>query len=330
MKLNSYFNQVTDPATRRSFWKMQEGVNELTGLMVGQERFLVANKTTDAFFLSLIANGVDPDMIYSTFKTASDAMTSGRGDSLIVLPGSHSLAANPAIDQNMSIFRGAQGWPLMNKRCRLGMSTTFTPMLEVSGYGNLFQDIYTMHGTAAGDYVGWLISGARNAFKGVHFGGPMIAAQGGHASYNGVYVTGSECSFDECVFGTNTIERDELTPNVTLGAGTLTYFNNCLFLCALTDTDPYFVAVENTTGYTQAYFNNCKFLAFSANHANKAAVAFTFSGASSADIILDQLCAFSGVTHLAVTGSMKYIWTPTIFAATADELNLININSATF
>lgn len=273
----------------------------------------------------------DPDKQYTSLATAEAGLTDLRKDTLLVTEESHALAAAFTWDLNETNLVGMSPSGLaFNKRARVGMSTAFTPMITVSGYGNHFANLYTMHGTAAGDYVGWYISGARNVFDGIHFGGPMVAAQGGHASYNGVHVLGSECVFRNCVFGTNTIERDELTPNVTLGAETITVFDNCIFTCALTDTDPYFIKVANTAGYTQAYFNNCKFLAFSANQANKAAVVFTFTAGYSADMVLDPLCTFAGVTHLAVTGSMKYIWAPTVFAATADELNLIAINSATF
>ncbi len=299
---------------------------------VGKEIRLVTSKTSgsDACYDLLAERKVDDTTIYSTFSTAYNAMVTGRNDKMLIYPGSHSLSSDPAIAKNMCIFEGTHYGPKFNKRSRIGMSTTFSPMLTVSGYGNTFKNLYTMHGTASTDYIGWSITGARNAFYDVHFGGPMAAAQGGHASYNGVNITGSENYFNGCVFGTNTIERDELTPNVTLGAGTITVFDNCIFTCALTDTDPYFVAVANTSGYTNAFFNNCKFFAFSANHANKAAVAFTFSGGSSADIVLDQLCTFAGVTEIAASASMKYIWMPTVFAATADELNLIAINSATY
>lgn len=298
---------------------------------VGNEVRLVTSKTSlDPCYDLMADRRVDGDTIFATFATAYAAMVTGRNDKMLIYPGNHSLAADPAIAKNMCIFEGTHYGPMFNKRSRLGMSTAFSPMLTVSGYGNTFKNLYTMHGTAAADYVGWSISGARNAFYGVHFGGPMVAAQGGHASYNGVDITGSENYFNGCIFGTNTIERDEATPNVTLGAGTITVFDNCIFTCALTDTDPYFVAVANTSGYTNAFFNNCKFFAFSSNQANKVAVAFTFSGGSSADIVLDQLCTFAGVTKLAASASMKYIWMPTVFAATTDELNLIAINSATY
>jgi hypothetical protein len=271
---------------------------------------------------------------FKTLTTAEDKLESLKNDAIILEASASSVSLASAFTWDKSLC-GLIGTARnkMNQRSRIGMSAAFTPMITVQGYGNLFANLYTMHGTAAGDYIGWLISGARNAFENVHFGGPMIAAQGGHASYNGVHVTGSETYFNGCVFGTNTIGRDELTPNVTLGPGTITVFDNCLFTAAVDDTDPYFIAVTNSSSYTQAFFNNCKFLAFSPNHAAKMAVAFTFSAGAtgySTDIVLDQNCTFAGVTKLAISDCMKYIWVPTVFAATADELNLIAINSATF
>lgn len=280
------------------------------------------------------SNGNDGLVYERPFKTltvAEDKLESLKKDVIVLEESASSISLASAFTWDKSLC-GLIGTAhnKFNQRSRIGMSTTFTPMITVSGYGNVFANLYTMHGTAAGDYIGWLISGARNTFENVHFGGPMIAAQGGHASYNGVSITGSENYFNGCVFGTDTIDRDELTPNVTLGAETLTVFDNCIFTMSIADTDPYFVAVNNTSGTTRAYFRNCKFYAFSANHAAAAAVAFTFSAGSSADMILDPNCSFANVSHLAVSASMKYIWTPTVFAATADELNLIDIKSATF
>jgi len=217
----------------------------------------------------------------------------------------------------------------VNQRSRIGMSTTFTPMITVSGYGNYFANLYTMHGTAAGDYTGWYVTGSRNCFDNVHLAGPMAALQGGHASYVGNYITGTENLFKNCVFGTYTIDRDEVAPTLKIGPG-FNMFEDCTFVMSISDTDPYHILFDNSSASTEVWFKNCQFHAFSANQANKAAVAFTFSGGYSADIVLDSRCSFSGITKIAASASMKYVWMPTVFAATADELNLISINSATY
>jgi len=240
-------------------------------------------------------------------------------------PDSHSLDAALVWAANMTHLVGMFPDGFMNMRSRMGQSTTFTPMMTVSGYGNLFERIYTMHGTAATDLIGWLISGERNVFRNCHFGGPMNAALGGHASYEGVAIDGSENYFESCVFGTDTIPRDEVSPNVTLGVGTLTKFKDCTFLCGLTDGDPVFFSVENTSSYTWAIFENCKFMAFNSNYATPMTAAFTFTGGASCAMILDAACCFQNVTALSDTAYDQYIWLPRAMSTTTDTEGLINV-----
>lgn len=297
----------------------------------GEETYLVTAKTSaDEYYKLLNARGIEDSKIFTSLATAEAAMTSARNDKLVIFPGSHSLAANPNFANNMCTYEGTHYGPRMNKRSRIGMSTTFSPFITVSGYGNTFKNLYSMHGTESTDYIGWLISGERNSFYNMHFGGPMNAAQGGHASYEGVAVDGTETYFNGCVFGTETIGRDETSPNVTLGAGTHTIFENCTFLCMLTDGDPVFIAVENASGVTHADFINCRFIAISENMLTSMTYAFKFSAGSTAIMSIDAASTFVNVAHLATSANMKYIWTPTVFAATADELNKLSINSATY
>ena len=243
-----------------------------------------------------------------------------KNDAILYIPGttSLSLASELGWSYNMVHCVGLAPEAMMNQRSRIGMSTTFTPFITVSGYGNEFRNLYTMHGTAVGDYVGWLISGNRNAFHNVHFGGPMEAAQGGHASYVGVDITGTECYFNHCTFGTDTIGRDEVTPNVRLGPGTLTVFEDCTFLLNLTDGDPLFVKVLNTSGYTWANFKRCSFMAFNSNYAVAQTVAFKFTGGDSCAMVFDNQCTFQNVAALADAAEDQYIWLPRTFSTTTD------------
>lgn len=275
-------------------------------------------------------NGKSFDQPLKTYATAEDKLETLKKDCIILeeSASSISLASATTWDKSLCGLIGTSHGKF-NQRSRIGMSTTFTPMLTVSGYGNYFANLYTMHGTAAGDYTGWYITGERNVLENVHLGGPMIAAQGGHASYIGNYFTGSEGYYKSCVFGTHTIDRDEVAPTLKLGPG-VHVFEDCLFTMSIADTDPYHILIDNTSASTEVWFKNCQFHAFSANQAAKAAVAFTFSSTYSADIIIDANCSLSGITKWAASASMKFLWLPTVFAATADELNLIDINSATY
>jgi hypothetical protein len=292
------------------------------GFVPGEVHYL-ASQSQETYEFWRDSRRIPASRLHTNVLDAYDAV-GRRNESnnvIVVSPDSHSLAAALVLNKNMTHVVGdfpLVGGPALNGRARFGMSTAFTPMITVSGSGNLFQSLYTMHGTAAADYIGWLISGARNRFREVHFGGPMAALQGGHASYEGVAIDGSENYFKNCVFGTDTIGRDETSPNVTLGAGTLTTFDGCTFLANLTDGDPVFVAVENTSAYTWAQFKNCQFLAFNSNYATQMTVAFKFSGGVSCAMVFDNNCQFQNVAAICDTAYDQYIWLPRQFVSTTD------------
>lgn len=270
---------------------------------------------------------VPSDRLHASIKDAYSAASeqNGNNNTVFLTPDSHSQAASLTWAKNMTHLVGMYPSARFNSRTRIGMSTTFTPMITVSGYGNLFKNLYTMHGTAVTDLVGWLISGNRNVFQNVHFGGPMNAAQGGSASYIGVHVTGSENYFKDCVIGTDTIGRDEVAPNLQLGSGSgNNVFENCIFMCYLTDGDPVFVTVTNTDT-TTAHFYGCKFIALNANWATPMTKAFHFSGGATAGMYFDNKCQFVNVTALAASDKDQYIWLPRQFVSTTDTDGMISV-----
>jgi len=294
---------------------------------VGEINFIAKAGGTTREYLSSDLR-VPSDRLFATIPDAYAKVAGKRNGSnttFLLSPDSHNLGATLTWAANMTHLVGMFPNSRMSHRSRIGMSTAFSPMITVSGYGNLFQNIYTMHGTAAADVIGWTISGARNSFVNCHFGGPMHADIGDANTYNGVNVTGSENYFKGCVLGTDTVGRDEATPNVTLGAGTLTIFEDCLFLLNATDTDPYFVKFANASGYTWALFKNCMFMAFSSNYAVTPAVALTFSGAASCAAVFDGNCHFQNVTALVDTAKDQHVYLPRTHATTTDTQGMISV-----
>jgi hypothetical protein len=222
---------------------------------------------------------------------------------------------------------------MVNKRSGIEMLSDYgSPMMTISGYGNLFANLYTVHGYGATKValIGTLISGHYNTFKRVHFGGPLNDTLGADAAYRGVSITGINTHFDHCVFGFDTIDRTGANDSVSLGPNTMTTFEDCIFLTRISGTTPHFVEVLNTSGVTRAFFKRCQFIAMSTNMATAMAQAFTFTGGATCAIHLDQECSFLNVTKLALSAHMTYLWLPTVFAAATDELNLLAINSATY
>jgi hypothetical protein len=72
-------------------WNVQGG----DPLSFGDQFYLVTAKTAaDVYYSQLIAKGVADGSIFSSLSTAHDAMVTGRGDVLYVLPGSHNQATS--------------------------------------------------------------------------------------------------------------------------------------------------------------------------------------------------------------------------------------------
>ena len=258
-----------------------------------------------------------------SFAAGYAAMTTGKNDVLYIYPGTSgiSLAADPVISKNLCSFIGT-GNGVMNQRSRIGMSTTFSPMITVSGYGNTFANLYTMHGTATTDLVGISITGNRNSFYNMHFGGPMFATQGDQAGYMGVSIAASETYFKNCVFGTNTIARTGAYPTVNIAPNPTdhfgyTRFDDCTFLAMAGGANPVHVNVDNSStalDETFVEFNRCRFIVTSVNMATAFtyAISFTTTAAlgDTAAVFLDPTCQFFNC-GLTTVNSYGNLWIPT-------------------
>jgi len=247
-----------------------------------------------------------------TFASAYGLMTTLKNDQMFIYPSasSLSLAANQDIAKSLCSFTGTHWGLNEHQRSRLGMSTAFTPFITVSGYGNTFSNLYTMHGTAEADYVGWLLSGTRNGFHNVHFGGPFNASQADHASYVGVDITGTENYFRNCTFGDSSIARNAANYNVQLAAGVTATFENCLFRMFVDGANSMFVNFKNSSSVTLAYFRNCTFMVLSANLATSIDEAFNFTGGNTAMACLDSRCNFIKVTAIASATKDQHVYLP--------------------
>lgn len=157
MKLNSYFNQIADALTRRAMWKMQDEINKLIGLQVGEEFHLVINKTTDKYFLSLIAKGVDTSKIFSTLPLAYDALVGDRGDVLYVYPGTYTQTAKITWAKNNTHMIGI-GSPNQRIPATAGTAgcifftcaTAMTELFLITGHHCVFENFSTYLSTATG------------------------------------------------------------------------------------------------------------------------------------------------------------------------------------
>ena len=244
---------------------------------------------------------------------------------VVVSPDSHSLAASPTFDKNMTHIVGNYPPTRMNMRARFEMSTAFTPMLTISGYGNLFKNLYFMHGTAAADLVGLLITGHRNTFENVHFLSPQNALQGSESGWIGIHLnTVAETYFKNCFFGNNTIAQDEASTLFKMSTGCgVAIFENCVFMQRITigQTDPYLFTIDNTTDTGLCIFKNCDFIA-DPGHGTPA-VAFKFSGSAKGRAMFDGRCQFYNYASPAGAAGDAYCLVARVLASTDDDAGML-------
>jgi hypothetical protein len=260
-------------------------------------------------------NAGTPLAATSSLLTAIAKMTTGQNDYIKYIAGATGINLSAALDWslNCSHLHGEGSSTRVNSRSRIGHTANFSPFITISGYGNTFKDLYTMHGRGnAGNLIGHYITGARNKFERVHFGGPMHATEAGTAGYRlmKVSATASELEFDGCTFGIDTVP---LTAAVSLfeietGADCRFFFKDCTFLTAVNaagGAGATFLKFAAGVGEGYMDFRSCKFL-------NIGSTAMTLgidgTGLGNLKLYFDANSGFSGVTNVCTAGTKANVF----------------------
>lgn len=220
----------------------------------------------------------------------------GNNNVIFLTPDSHTLAAALTFNKNMTHLVGMYPGMPLNLRSRIGHSATVSPMITVSGYGNLIKNVYLMHGAAATDLIGMQITGERNMLENVHIGGPMAELQSAEATYATLDLTGcSEGYFKKCTFGTDTIARTDSNSILRIGADSVrNVFEDCIFLMHSSVGDSYFIEVLVGSTYSWTMFKNCQFIT---SYGTAAAVGILNSSVSYGHkLLFDSRCAMYNAT----------------------------------
>ena len=198
-------------------------------------------------------------------------------------------------------------------RSRFGHSGyTMANFFTMSGWNNLFQNLYWMHGSATGaaaDLCCGTITGAYNVFNNCHFGGPNDATQGATAGYRTLYLTGSQNYFKDCLVGSqNAIVRNAANSLLDIATGGNNVFEDCLFTSRSNgNTTAKFInisALGAASGGYRAMFLNTQFLHSGPASGSDLAVAITTVGLESSYeyLYFDNRCSFAGCTLVIVDG----------------------------
>lgn len=239
--------------------------NGVPGLPGASEKFQVTTSSTSAGPYSFWSKWFRPrSNMFTTLIAAEAALSGGRNEVIELSPESHSLAAMLTWDKsNCALIGQAPDVTMMNSRARIGMSANFASMITISGNGNLWKNLYLMHGRGSATNVNLMtITGDRNGFENVCFAGPQNDTEAATAGYDLIRLDGAEeTHFKRCVFGThNTVSTTYTGIEFQADAGSA-IFEDCIFWCAGGAAgNGRFLKFDAGIGIGAAIFKNCLFI----------------------------------------------------------------------
>lgn len=213
------------------------------------------------------------DEPYSSLENAYDACVSGRGDIIILKGGPTStsttghtarLTETLTWAKNNTHLIGIGAPTMVNSRSRItGPSSggTFSPMINVTGSGCRFENI-SLFDDYTVDPVCLQVTGSRNYFRNVMFGGMGAATGGDDAAAASLKINGgSENTFDECYIGLDTIARSTTNAEIELvGAATRNVFRNCFIASFCDNAGHLWVKIDGSGDIDRfVWFDKCRF-----------------------------------------------------------------------
>jgi hypothetical protein len=173
------------------------------------------------------------------------------------------------------------------------------PLIEISGYGCIWKDIYVFQGVAdATSLCAVKVTGSRNYFENCHFAGigndTMDAAGACSLKLDGA----QECKFKACQIGLDTIARGTALNYELIfdSQATRNEFEDCLIYGYLEANTHCLVQVADAAALDRyVIFKNCTFLSESLNNATPMLSAFEIPAGMETCYIILKDCAAVGI-----------------------------------
>jgi hypothetical protein len=248
-----------------SYYNGKKGAFNISGLPGVSDVYQVTTTSTSAGPYTFWNKWFKPrGNMQTTIAAAEALLTGGINEVILLSPESHSLASMLTWDKSNSALIGeCPDATMMNQRARIGMSANFATMMTISGSGNLFKNLYFMHGRGSATNLNCItVTGDRNVFENVNFAGPQNATEGAAAGYDLIRLDGAEETvFKRCVFGTHNTSSTTYTGiEFQSDAGTA-IFEDCIFWCAGGAAgNGRFLKFDAGIGIGAAIFKNCVFI----------------------------------------------------------------------
>lgn len=246
------------------------------------------------------------DSPLQTLSRAYSLCTAGAND-VVVIMGDGSTTATQRLTssldwaKNATHLIGMTAPTMISQRARISTLTTATtninPLMTVSASGCIFANFSMFQGVgqSATDEKLIDVTGDRNYFANVHFGGMGHATGAGRAGSYVMYLNdGDENTFDGCTFGLDTVARTAANASVKFGGQSQrNVFNNCLFPLYATAATP-LVIDANSVGSIDRFqlFKNCSII----NSGTSSLAAVVGFNASQGGVIFMDNCSALGAT----------------------------------
>ncbi len=263
---------------------------------------------------------------HTTLQAGHDACTSGRNDVVMLSCDSHSQAATITWSKNMTHLIGMYGPAMMNQRSRIGHSATVDPLLDITGYGNTFANLYFMYGgDNATDLTATTITGNRNSFVRCHWNAPTNGTCADEATFKVLYILESEQYFNHCTIGTDaTLMSDgELIKLGGSGTTPRLVFEDCNIIMRADANAPRFLDDAAGTGAGFIIFKNCVIH----NFGTTLTLGFASTGlAAATDYLFVGDTAVGGASDVIAAADEAQVWKPANVGVTEDAYHGLMIN----
>lgn len=288
---------------------------------MGDVYFLApATSSTSQFKRMLEANGVTASHYSSSVKDIYAAMSAGRNDTLIVMPGSNAtteaLTWNKGFVNVIGTHSGA-----MNQRSRISCSTAgVTPMVTISGEGGLCKNILFDQGGSheTTNAVPVYVTGHRPVFENCGFRniGALAVVNAAHRSLK--IGSAYDVTFRRCQIGETSYDAVTAASTVIEFAGTDSgkyLFYDCMILGAGSSSATFFTMGANVGGFT--LFDRCLFHNSTISDLDAMTQAFSISGTGNDGVYLLD-CLVNGASAYETSDSGVLFGRNAAAAATTD------------
>jgi len=259
---------------------------------------------------------------------AYDRCRDGQGDVVVIKGGptssdttGHTVRLSSTLDwaKNNTHLIGACAPTMVSQRARItGPSSggTFSPMVTISSSGCAFMNIALFDDYTV-DPVCVNLTGQRNYFENVHFGGMGAATGGDDAAAASLKIDGGdENTFVGCYIGLDTIARSTTNAEIELvGAATRNIFKDCFIASFADNAGHLFVKIDGSGDIDRfVYFKNCFFYNAVESTATTMTQAMDVHNTCGGMVILDG-CTAVGCTDIAAADNGNVFLTQAVATA---------------